>query len=175
MEKEFPGWNELYDVVDEQDRVVGQATRKAVHHDPKLTHRAVHVLVVRTNGNLLLQKRVAGKDIDPGKWDTSVGGHVDAGEDYLTAARREAREELGLIDPDLQFLYDFRYESPRETEQIRSYFIVLDGPVTPDDYEIETIRDWTPAEIDAAVGTGALTHNFEQEWRRFCAWRKSHR
>ena len=167
MEKDYPGANERYDVVDEQDRVVGSALRREVHRDPSLTHRAVHVLVFRSDGRLLMQKRAAGKDVDPGKWDTSVGGHVDAGEDYLAAALRETREELGLSGLALQHLHDFRYFSERETEQIRSYLVVYDGPVYPHRFEIAEAREWTAPEIDRAMGTGVLTRNFEEEWRRY--------
>ena len=86
---------ELFDVVDAQDRVVGQAPRREVHAK-QLRHRAVHVLVFDEKGAVFLQKRSMGKDSCPGTWDSSCSGHLDAGEDYDAAAVRELREEIGL-------------------------------------------------------------------------------
>jgi len=170
MSEEATGPDEIFDVLDEAGQVIGRATRAEVHQNPALIHRAVHILVFRPDGRLLLQRRSAAKDIDPGLWDSSVGGHVDAGEDYPTAARRELFEELGLADLSLQPLYDFIYRSAVETEAIRSYRAEWAGPVTPHPVEISEVRDWTRAEIEAALGGGALTKNFEQEWRAYRAW-----
>ena len=86
---------EIFDVVDEHDRVVGQAPRAEVHAQG-LRHRAVHVLVFNAAGAVFLQQRSMRKDLAPGLWDSSCSGHLDAGEDYDTAAVRELGEELGL-------------------------------------------------------------------------------
>ena len=87
--------NELFDVVDAQDRVIGQATRAEVHARG-LWHRAVHVWVFDRAGRIFLQQRSLKKDMSPGLWDASSTGHLDAGEDYDAAAVRELGEELGL-------------------------------------------------------------------------------
>lgn len=86
---------ELLDVVDIDDRVIGQLTRGEIHARG-LMHRAVHVLLYNSRGLLFVQKRSELKDINPGLWDTSAAGHVDAGEVPLDAAVRELREELGV-------------------------------------------------------------------------------
>jgi isopentenyl-diphosphate delta-isomerase type 1 len=86
---------EIFDVVDEQDRVIGQAPRSEVHRRG-LNHRAVHVLVFNQHGDLFLQKRSMKKDCFPGVWDSSASGHLDRGEDYDACAVREVREELGV-------------------------------------------------------------------------------
>jgi 16S rRNA (adenine1518-N6/adenine1519-N6)-dimethyltransferase len=86
---------EIFDVVDEHDVVTGQVTRSEVHAQ-KLLHRAVHVFVYNKRGDLLLQKRSLLKDACPGLWDSSVSGHLDAGEDYAPAAVRELEEEMGI-------------------------------------------------------------------------------
>lgn len=86
---------EIFDVVDGNDKVVGQKTRGEVHAE-KLLHRAVHVFVFNKRGDLLLQQRSMFKDAHPGVWDSSVSGHLDAGEDYLPAAVRELEEEMGI-------------------------------------------------------------------------------
>jgi isopentenyl-diphosphate delta-isomerase type 1 len=167
VNEDFPGSEELYDVLDEEGGVVGRATRKQVHSDPSLIHRAVHVLVFRSDGRLILQKRVKQKDVAPGKWDTSVGGHVDAGEGYESAAVREMKEELGIEGMELEHLYDFKYRSEKESEDVRTYRIIYDGPVKPNDFEIEKVREWSVDEIDNSVGTGTFTENFEQDWKTY--------
>ena len=167
MNKDFPGAHELYDVWDESGKRVGRATRAEVHSNPALIHRAVHVLLFRSDGKILLQKRVKTKDIAPGKWDTSVGGHVDAGEDWDLAARRELKEELGVEGVELEYLYEFKYRSERESEDVRTYRLIYDGEVRPHWFEIERVREWTIAEVDRAVGTGTFTRNFEQDWSAF--------
>lgn len=86
---------EIFDIVNERDEVIGQAPRKEVHAK-KLLHRAVHVLVYNSRGQLFLQKRSMLKDTAKGKWDSSSSGHVDSGEDYDPCAVRELREEIGL-------------------------------------------------------------------------------
>lgn len=87
--------DEIFDVVNDRDEVIGQAPRREVHARG-LWHRAVHVLVFNARGELFLQKRSMLKDTARGKWDSSSSGHVDSGEDYDTCAVRELREEIGL-------------------------------------------------------------------------------
>jgi isopentenyldiphosphate isomerase len=164
---------ELLTHVSEDDtQILGPVERGRVHGDPSLVHRAAHVLVLHpTDGTLLLQKRSLQKDTCPGQWDTSVGGHVGFGQSYLEAALRESEEELGitLTEADLEFLYVTRLRETRESENTASYFCVHGGPFQPDADEIETIRFWSRHEIDAALGTGILTPNFEAEYQAFLA------
>jgi isopentenyl-diphosphate delta-isomerase len=87
--------DEIFDVVNDRDEVVGQATRAEVHAR-RLLHRAVHVLVFGADGRVFLQQRSMLKDTSPGLWNSSCSGHLDAGEDYDAAAVRELREEIGL-------------------------------------------------------------------------------
>lgn len=161
------GQDELYDVYDQAGRPRGRATRAEVHRNPSLIHRAVHVLVLNRRGELLLQKRAADKDLEPGKWDTSVGGHLDAGEDWLTAARREMREELGVEPGELAQLYDFRYRSELETEDIRTYRTEHEGPFRPSPEEVEAVRFFGLDEIRRRLGTGFFSRNFEKEIRHY--------
>lgn len=86
---------ELFDVVDDDDQVIGQKPRAQVHAEG-LKHRAVHMFVFNRKGELFLQKRSMLKDSAPGKWDSSASGHLDVGEDYAVAAVRELGEELGI-------------------------------------------------------------------------------
>lgn len=91
--------DEQLDVVDENNAVTGQDTRKNIH-DQNLKHRAVHLFVFTKKRCLVLQKRSYLKDRHPGVWDSSAAGHVDAGESYEDAARRELKEELGLDEDE---------------------------------------------------------------------------
>jgi isopentenyl-diphosphate delta-isomerase type 1 len=91
---------EIFDIVDAEDRVIGQAPRREVHAR-HLSHRATHVLVHDEAGRVFLQRRSLTKDAFPGCWDSSCSGHLDTGEDYETAARRELGEELGWHDARL--------------------------------------------------------------------------
>ena len=87
--------SEVFDVVDANDVVIGQKTRDEVHSG-QLLHRAVHVFIFNKRGDMLLQQRSMFKDVHPGMWGSSVSGHLDAGEDYDTAALRELDEEMGI-------------------------------------------------------------------------------
>lgn len=161
---------ELFDIVDQNDLVIGQASRSECHGNPTLIHRVAHVHVFNRRGELLLQKRSLLKDIQPGKWDTSVGGHLDRGESYLQAAEREMSEELGLIESPLTFLYYSKIRNAIESENVATYFAVADGPFRFSRDEIDEVRFWSADEIEAALGKGVLTVNFEEEWELLQEW-----
>ncbi len=161
---------EVFDIVDENDRVIGQAPRSECHGNPSLVHRVAHVLVFDSRGRLLLQKRSRHKDIQPGRWDTSVGGHLDPGESYLEAAYREAREELGLEGVALTYLYASQIRNEIESENVATYLARYDGEISFAAEEIEAVRFWSAAEIEAALGSGVFTPNFEEEWALWSRW-----
>lgn len=162
--------DEHFDVYDEQGRHRGTAPRSACHGDPRLIHRTAHVVVFDRRGLLLLQKRALGKDIQPGKWDTAVGGHLHPGEDWETAARRELAEELGLAGPQhLTFLFHGRIRNAVESEDVAVFALRHDGPFHPPPAEIDEVRFWTPAELAAARGTGRFTPNLETELAELAA------
>lgn len=155
---------EIFPVVNEAGMVIGKATRKECHSGSFLLHPVVHLHVFDKNGRLLLQKRSEKKDIQPGKWDTAVGGHIDYGESVEYALRREAFEELHIIDfvPKKAFTYPFR--SNVEYELVNSYYTVYDGELNPDKEELSDCRFWTKEEIKANMGRGVFTPNFEEEF-----------
>ena len=153
---------ELFPVVDLSGRVIGRATRGECHGGSMLLHPVVHLHVFNSRGELYLQRRPAWKDIQPGRWDTAVGGHVAWGERIDEALRREAREELGLetLDAEMVAVYDFRSE--REYELVHVFRTCCDGEIRPSD-ELDGGRFWTADELRASVGKGVLTPNFEGE------------
>jgi isopentenyl-diphosphate delta-isomerase len=145
--------DELFDIVDEADRVVGQAPRREVHARG-LNHRATHILVHDRAGRVFLQRRSASKDTFPNHWDSSCSGHVDAGEDYATAARRELGEELGWHDRSSPLRPLVRLPASPLTghEFIEVYLLgPVDGPFTLHPDEISEGRWFTPVEIIAWV------------------------
>lgn len=163
--------SELLEVVDETGRVLGLAPRSECHGNPSLVHRAVHVFVFDRAGRVFLQKRSLRKRIQPGKWDTSVGGHVDPGESYEAAAARELEEELGVELTksgdlgQLEHRHDYVWKTHVETERVRTFELTCDGPFRLHPEEIDDGRFWTEAELHAAVGQGVLTANLEHELR----------
>jgi isopentenyldiphosphate isomerase len=163
------GTEELFPLVNAQGEVVGSARRGQVHGNPDLIHPVVHCLVVNAAGDLLLQRRSMDKDVQPGRWDTSVGGHVDLGESVDDALARELREEIG-VEADgaqLRFLYRYLMRSAIETELVHTWMCVSEGPFQRQASEIDELRFWSREQIERALGTGVLTPNFEDEFRRF--------
>ena len=159
--------SEYLEIVDADDQVIGLALRSECHGNPQLIHRVAHVLVFDRQGRLLLQKRSMSKDVQPGKWDTSVGGHLDPGETYAAAAAREMFEELGVANRPLTFLHAYQMRSDFETENVVTFTTHFDGPFPFSAREIDAVRFWTAPEIDAALSRGILTPNFEDEWARW--------
>lgn len=159
-----PAKEEWFDLVDENGTRIGKARRRECHGNPALLHQAVHVFVFNAAGELFLQRRSRNKDVQPGKWDTSVGGHVDAGESPDAAACREMREELGITSGSPRRLYHYLWRSPLESERIQSYVLQHEGPFTLHPEEIEEGRFWSFAEIEAHLGREVFTPNFEAEW-----------
>lgn len=129
---------EIFDVVDENDNVIGQASRQEVHAR-RLLHRAVHVFLFNSRGELLLQMRSANKDEHPLTYTSSCSGHLDAGETYDAAVVRELREELGL-DCELQALQKFAATPQLAMEHTMLYRADTDAEPTIDEYEIEFVR-----------------------------------
>jgi isopentenyldiphosphate isomerase len=126
--------DEIYDVVDENNQVIGQASRRHIHAN-NLLHRSVHIFVFNSKIELYLQKRALCKDENPGLWDTSSAGHVDAGETYDECANRELYEELGLKANLKPFV---RTPACRETcgEHVQVYFCITDELIKFNEEEI---------------------------------------
>lgn len=155
---------EMFPIVDESGLIIGSATRGECHNGSKLLHPVVHLHVFNPDGDLYLQRRPDWKDIQPGKWDTAVGGHVDLGENVDMALRREAAEELNLKDFDAQFIKSYVFESTRERELVNAFKTVTDVIPNPSE-ELDGGRFWSREEILHNMGKGVFTPNFEQEYK----------
>lgn len=156
--------DELFPLVDESGRIIGKATRSECHSGSKLLHPVVHLHVFNRKGAWLLQKRSVAKDIQPGKWDTSVGGHVDYGETVEQALLREAREELGIRSFVPIFLCTYIFESDVEKEKVYSYKTICEGPFVFNPAEVDEIRFWTTEEIKQNLNRSIFTPHFEEEF-----------
>jgi len=152
--------------VNNDGMIIGKAPR-SVCHDGKsrLLHPVVHLHLLNTSGKLFLQKRAMTKDIQPGKWDTSVGGHLSPGETVAEALSRETREELGLICENPRFLGKYIWESPAERELVTSFSAFTDELPEINRDEIDEGRFWSMHEIEENIGNDIFTPNFEHEFR----------
>lgn len=157
--------NELFPLCDEEGNVIGSATRGECHSGSKLLHPVVHLHVFNPQGELYLQKRPAWKDIQPGKWDTACGGHVDLGENVEMALRREVQEELGITDYLPTPLLHYVFESARERELVFVFRTTYEGEIHPSE-ELDGGRFWSLEEIRANMGKGIFTPNFESEFAK---------
>ena len=159
---------EIFDVVNERDEVVGQAPRKEVHACG-LWHRAVHVLVFNAKGEVFLQKRSMLKDTAKGKWDSSSSGHLDTGEDYDACAVRELREEIGLVSGEAPRRL-FKVDACKETgwEFCWVYRCEHEGPFVLHPEEIETGAWFAPEYVTQWVveRPGEFASAFRLIWGR---------
>ena len=156
---------ELFPLVDEEGNIIGAATRGECHDGSKKLHPVIHLHVFNSKGELYLQKRPEWKDIQPSKWDTSVGGHVDLGESVEIALKREAQEELGISDFKPEILTHYIFESERERELVFAHKTIYDGVINPSE-ELDGGRFWSIDEIKEHLAKGVFTPNFESELQR---------
>jgi isopentenyldiphosphate isomerase/intracellular septation protein A len=151
-------------LVDEQGKIVGQAPRSQVHDGSKLLHPVVHLHLINRNKAILLQKRPLSKLIQPGKWDSAVGGHISAGETLELALKKEASEEIGLVDFSAKMYKVYKWETEVEAELVYLFisFDFKNFKVHSD--EVDEVRFWTKNQIENNLGKGVFTPNFEFEF-----------
>lgn len=158
------GATERFPIVTAEGKVVGETTRAYAHSGAKPLHPVVHLHVFNSKGELYLQKRPEWKDIQPGKWDTAVGGHIDLGENVGEALRREAMEELGISDFSSVDMGSYVFESSKEKELVNVFRTVYDKPISPSKPELDGGKFFSENEIAQNIGKDVFTPNFEKEW-----------
>ncbi len=159
---------ELFDVVDEEDKVVRQEVRDVVHRQD-LIHRAIHVFVFNKRKELFLQKRSRLKDKHPGVWDSSAAGHLNAGEGYQETAVRELEEELGVVSDELQEIASIKPSANTGWEHIRLYLARHDGSMRFPCSEIEAGQWFSIDQIRGWVNArpGDFASGFIECWKIF--------
>ena len=161
--------DEIFDVVDEHNRVVGTASRAEVHR-LGLRHRACHIIVFDLQSRVLVQQRSLTKDNSPGLWDSSSAGHVDSGESYASCAIRELKEELaiGIVESGLQEQFLLPPEPYNGMEFAMVYTIQTDQSIQPDEIEVAAIRWLQASELEAWIKQSPddFTEVFRVIWNR---------
>ncbi len=158
--------DELFPIVDEDGNEIARAFRSLCHDGrSKLLHPVVHMHLFNSKGELFLQKRAMTKDLLPGYWDTSVGGHMSPGETPEEALKRETLEELGLQNFTYKFIIKYIWESPREKELVYSFKGSSDDAPVINKDEIDDGRFWSVEEIRKNLDKNIFTPNFEHEFR----------
>ncbi len=140
---------EYFDVVDEKDNVIGKATRDECH-TKGLVHRAIHVIILNSKGEILLQKRSMKKDLYPGWWIDGVSGHVDSGETYEETVKREMMEEIGVnvkVEELFKIKKSWRGMGKIDKEFIKVYLGESDGPFKFHKDEVESLTFFKPKEV----------------------------
>lgn len=163
---------ERFDVVDEANQVIGQASRHEVHAQ-HLRHRAIHLFVFNRHGDLFLQKRSRWKDANPGRWDSSAAGHLNAGEEYEATAHRELKEELGIEVDTMEYVGELPASPATGQEFIRLYETKHNGPLSWPRAEVETGTFFPVTVLERWIA--ARPDDFSRTFRLcFEMWMKSH-
>ena len=161
---------DIFDVVNEDDEAIGREPRSVVHAK-ELRHRAAHVLVFNAAGEIFLQLRSQTKDNNPGVWDSSCSGHVDAGESYAVAAERELMEEIGLlVEEPLEPLFKINACEETGQEFVWVYRTQSEGPFTLNTDEIDEGRWLSPKVVTSALAETPEKYSpsFRLIWERLC-------
>ena len=156
---------EYFPIVESNGLVIGRSTREYCHGGSKPLHPVIHIHIIDLFCRIYLQKRAMNKDIQPGKWDTAVGGHVSYGESIVEAVYREAYEELRFQEFNPIHLETYEFESPVEREMVSVFAAVGTYDLRPDPEEVAEGRWWPVEDIDANIGKGVFTPNFESEFK----------
>ena len=164
--------DECLEIVNQRGEIIGFAPRSKCHGDPSLMHRVSHIMVFNQTGLILQQKRAVNKDIQPGKWDTSVGGHLDIGESFEEAAYREMKEELGIHDVPIHYLYHYIWKTDIETELVRTFYCVFTGRIYYNQDEIEGVQFWNLSDLADHIHEERFTLNLKEEIYRYFNWKK---
>lgn len=152
-------------LVSESGEIIGKAPRSLCHRGEKLLHPVVHLHVLNNQKHIYLQKRPMNKLVQPGKWDTAVGGHISFGETLETALKREAWEEIGLQNFSAKLVKTYRWDSELESELVYVFVSHDYKSIHLHSDEVEEGRFWTAKQLDSNLGKQVFTPNFEYEYQ----------
>lgn len=152
-------------LVNNEGQIIGKAPRSACHKGEKVLHPVVHLHVLNNAKHLFLQKRPMNKLVQPGKWDTAVGGHISYGEDLETALKREAFEEIGLENFSAKHVTTYKWESDIEAELVYVFVTYDYKNIRIYSDEVEEGKFWSPNQLKRNMGKEVFTPNFEYEYQ----------
>lgn len=155
---------EWFDIVDKEGKVEGKAPRSLCHSGSGMLHPVVHLHIIDPRDRIFLQKRPFNKKIQPGKWDTAVGGHVLSGEKIEEALKREAEEELGIKEYKANLMAKYVWETEIESELVFMFFSRYSKAITFNSDEIDDGKFWKIKKIKETLKKGVFTPNFEFEF-----------
>ena len=161
----IPEDEEWLPLVSENGEIIGKAPRSLCHRGEKLLHPVVHLHVLNNQKHIYLQKRPMNKLVQPGKWDTAVGGHISFGETLETALKRESWEEIGLQNFSAKLVKTYRWDSEIESELVYVFVSHDYKSIHLHSDEVEEGQFWTSKQIDTNIGNGIFTPNFEYEYQ----------
>ncbi len=150
-------------VVDKEGKILGKTPRSMAHKDKSIMHPVIHLHIFNKERQLYLQKRDRNKLVQPGKWDTAVGGHVAWGETIETTLKRETEEELGIVPEKIAFIKSYVWTSDMETELVYVFISQWDKDIYTNRQEIEEGRFWSKQEIDKQLNDDIFTPSFIHE------------
>ena len=152
-------------LVNDKGEIIGKAPRSVCHNGEKHLHPVVHLHVLNNLKHVYLQKRPLNKLVQPGKWDTAVGGHISAGETLETALKRESWEEIGLQNFSARLVKTYRWDSEIESELVYVFVSYDFKSIHLHSEEVEEGKFWTTKQIETNMGRGIFTPNFEYEYQ----------
>jgi len=153
-------------LVDEKGNLIGKAPRSLCHKGKGMLHPVVHLHVFNNKNEFFLQKRPLNKKVQPGKWDTAVGGHISYGDSLEEGLKRETFEELGINTFNAQLLETYKWETEIESELIYMFVTKYQGKIEINKSELDDGKFWPMKDIEENLGKGIFTPNFEYEFMK---------
>lgn len=148
---------EILDIINLNDQIIGQDTKENIYLE-KHMHRIVHIFIKDSSGRQLLQLRSIKSSYLPLHWSTAVGGHVQSGESYEDAARREMTEEIGILDCTLREIGRFFYEWIGPKKYLGVFEAIIDTGFMPSEQEVAEVRFFLLEEAQELIMTGEKIH-----------------